>query len=118
MWSAAVTSVVGASYTSVSFLRTLSAGIERRQRATIITMIVMSTAIFLLVGRPVTVLVLVGALNGLLLPVGLGVMLVAAYRRRVVGAYRHPLWLTVVGSLVVAAMTVMAVVTAVTELGR
>ena len=118
MWSAAVTSVVGASYTSVSFLRTLSARIERWQRGTIVAMIVTSTAIFLLVGRPVTVLVLVGALNGLLLPVALGVMLVAAHRRTVVGAYRHPPWLTVVGALVVAAMAVMAVVTAATELGR
>jgi Mn2+/Fe2+ NRAMP family transporter len=118
MWSAAVTSVVGASYTSVSFLRTLSARIERRQRATIVAMIVASTAIFLLVGRPVTVLVLVGALNGLLLPVALGVMLVAAHRRKVVGAYRHPPWLTIVGGIVVTAMAVMAVVTAVTELGR
>ena len=118
MWSAAVTSVVGASYTSVSFVRTLSARIEARQRATIVAMIVASTAIFLLVGRPVTVLVLVGALNGLLLPVALGVMLVAARRRAVVGVYRHPLWLTVVGTLVVAAMAMMAVITAVKELGQ
>jgi Mn2+/Fe2+ NRAMP family transporter len=32
-------------------------------------------------------------------------MLVAAYRKKIVGDYRHPLWLAIVGGLVVLVMT-------------
>lgn len=109
MWAAAVTSVVGASYTSVSFLRTLTPVIERHQSRVIIAFIAASTAIFLLVGRPVQVLVIVGALNGLVLPLGLGILLYAAHRPGIVGAYRHPRSLTVFGTLVAAAVALLAI---------
>jgi Mn2+/Fe2+ NRAMP family transporter len=109
MWAAATTSIVGASFTSVSFLRTLSHAIARHDRAAITAFILFSTGVFLFVGRPVQVLIVVGALNGLILPLGLGVMLVAAHRRGIVGEYRHPLWLTAFGG-VTAALTVLLAV--------
>jgi Mn2+/Fe2+ NRAMP family transporter len=104
MWSAAITSVVGAAYTSVSFLRGLHPLIEARWTRTVIGFIAVSTLIFLVVGRPVRTLILVGALNGLILPLALGTMLVAAYRERVVGAYRHPRVLAAAGAVVALAM--------------
>jgi Mn2+/Fe2+ NRAMP family transporter len=116
MWCAAVTSVVGASYTSVSFLRTLSARVETRQRATIIVFVLVSTAVFLAVGRPVQLLVAAGAANGLILPLALGAMLVAARRRDIVGDYRHPAWMIVFGWAVALAMTAMAAYTITTTL--
>lgn len=108
MWAAAVTSVVGAAYTSVSFLRTLSARCDRYPARAIIAFIALSTLIFLVVGRPVRVLILVGALNGLILPVGLGAMLIAANRQRIVRDYRHPAWLTAAGVVVAVSMAVLA----------
>jgi Mn2+/Fe2+ NRAMP family transporter len=116
MWAAAITSVVGAAFTSVSFLRTISRWIDRHTSATIISFIVLSTAIFLLVGRPVRTLVLVGALNALILPLSVGVMLVAAHRTGIVGDYRHPRWLTVLGTLVAVSMAVLGGHTIVTQL--
>jgi Mn2+/Fe2+ NRAMP family transporter len=107
MWAAAVTSVVGSAYTSVSFLRARTAAAERGWRALVIGFIVLSTLVLLAVGRPVRVLVLVGALNGLILPVSLGAMLVAAHRPAVVGDYRHPRWLTAAGVVVAAAMAAL-----------
>ena len=118
MWAAAVTSVVGASYTSVSFLRSLAAPIERWQRSVIVAFIAISTAIFLAIGRPVQVLVLVGALNGLVLPLALGVMLVAAQRRSIVGDYRNPVWLTVFGVMVTLAVGGLGVYTLVEGVGQ
>jgi Mn2+/Fe2+ NRAMP family transporter len=109
MWAAAITSVVGSSYTSVSFLRSISARIDRAPSHAIIAFIVASTAIFLAVGRPVTVLILVGALNGLILPISLGAMLMAAHRSRIVGDYRHPRWLTAAGAIVAVAMGALGV---------
>lgn len=104
MWAAAITSIVGSAYTSVSFLRSLSGWIERNWRATIVAFIVVSTVVFVLVGQPVKVLIVVGALNGLVLPISLGLMLVAAYRRSIVGDYRHPPLLTAAGIVVAASM--------------
>ncbi len=104
MWSAAITSVVGAAYTSVSFLRGLHPTLERHWTRVVIAFIASAAGLFLLVGQPVRVLVLVGALNGVILPVGLTVMLVAAHRPAVVGTYRHPRWLTWSGAVVALAM--------------
>jgi Mn2+/Fe2+ NRAMP family transporter len=110
MWSAAVTSVVGASYTSTSFLKTLHPYLAR-QRPVIISFIVAATALFLLIGRPVKTLVVVGALNGLILPLALATLLAAARRRDVVGDYRHSRLLLYYGVLVVVIMGSMAAYT-------
>lgn len=105
MWSAAITSVIGSAYTSVSFVKSFHPWLLKNQRQIIIVFILISTAVFLFIGKPVKTLVFVGALNGLILPVSLGVMLLAAYRTTIVKAYKHPLWLTVSGVLVVIFMT-------------
>jgi len=116
MWAAAVTSVVGAAYTSVSFLRSTSAWVGRHSSRVIIGFIVVSTVVFLAVGRPVKVLVAVGAINALILPLSLGAMLLATRRADIVGAYRHPLPLVLAGWLVAVAMAVMGGVTLVRDL--
>jgi Mn2+/Fe2+ NRAMP family transporter len=115
MWAAAITSVVGAAFTSVSFLRTISRWIDRHTAPTIIGFIVLSTAVFLIVGRPVKTLVLVGALNALILPLSVGVMLIAAHRSGIVGDYRHPRSLTVLGAVVAVSMAVLGGHTIVTQ---
>lgn len=107
MWAAAVTSVVGAAYTSVSFIRTFNKTINKHHKWFIVAFIVISTTVFVSVGEPVKVLILVGSLNGLILPIALGVMLVAAYKQKIVGDYKHPLWLTIFGVLIVIAMSYM-----------
>jgi Mn2+/Fe2+ NRAMP family transporter len=99
LWAASITSVVGCSYTSLSFVRTLSAPVERRSREAVAAFIAVSLAIYLLAGRPVRLLILAGALNGLILPATLAVVLVAARRRDLMGAYRHPVSLQAAGWL-------------------
>lgn len=107
MWAAAVTSVIGAAYTSVSFIKTFSTFIDKYQKWFIIGFIAISTTVFVVIGQPVKILVLVGSLNGLILPLALGVMLVAAYKTKIVGDYRQPLWLTIFGVIIVIAMAAM-----------
>lgn len=111
MWAAAITSVVGAAFTSVSFMKTLNKRIEAKTNLTIVAFIVLSTAIFLIVGRPVKILVWAGTLNGFILPVGLALILLASRRASIVGEYRHPLWLQIAGWLVVLIMAGFSVVT-------
>lgn len=118
MWAAAVTSVVGAAYTSVSFFKTFSPKIEKNSRSIIIGFIVISTLCFITIGKPVNLLVLAGALNGLILPIALGALLIGAYKKDIVGDYRHPIWLTVPGIIVVIIMAVMGGYTLVTEIPK
>ncbi len=116
MWAAAMTSIVGSAYTSVSFIRTVRVGWERHSSALIIGFIAVSTVVFVAVGRPVTILILVGALNGLILPVGLGAMLVASGRSQLLNGYRHPRGLAAAGGIVALAMAALGVYTLVTQI--
>ncbi|SFD23696.1 Mn2+ and Fe2+ transporters of the NRAMP family [Chitinophaga sp. CF118] len=111
MWSAAITSVVGAAYTSVSFLKTFHPFIARQEKWFITFFIVFSTIVFIAIGNPVQLLITAGALNGLILPVALAVMLIAATRKRLVHDYRHPVWMQIAGWLVVLIMGWLSVLT-------
>lgn len=118
MWAAAITSVVGSAYTSVSFIRTLRPAWESRTAPLIIAFITLSTTIFLWVGRPVAILILVGALNGLILPFGLAAMLLASRRASLMHGYRHPATLTLAAALVALAMTGAGIYALATELPK
>ncbi|RYE20572.1 MAG: hypothetical protein EOP42_27255, partial [Sphingobacteriaceae bacterium] len=74
----------------------------------IIGFIIISTIIFLGIGKPIKILLTVGAINGFILPISLGIMLIAAYRSKIISSYKQPLWLTVAGVLVVATMAWMS----------
>jgi Mn2+/Fe2+ NRAMP family transporter len=104
LWSAAISSVVGAAYTSVSFFKTFHPALARHERACISGFIVLSTLIFVLVGKPTQLLVFAGAVNGLILPIALAIVLVAAASPRLMGAYRHPRWMLLSGWVVVLIM--------------
>ena len=99
MWSAAITSVIGASYTSTSFLKVMGSWVTRWERWVVCGFIVTSTTVFLVAATtPVKLLVFAGAFNGLILPFGLGILLwIAARRRDLMGGYRYPAWLIGVG---------------------
>lgn len=113
MWAAAITSVIGSAYTSVSFIKTFHARIQKKEKIIIILFIVVSLIIYAFIGNPVKVLIAVGALNGFILPIALAVMLIAAYRKKLVGSYKHPVILLLFGIavvLVTAAMSLFTIV--------
>ena len=102
LFSAGVSSVVGAAYTSVSFLKTLHPFIAKYERQFVVGFIAFSTLMMVIVGNAAALLIIAGAFNGLILPVTLGVMLFAGHKTRIVGTeYKHPMWLTVLGAIVV-----------------
>lgn len=99
---AAITSIIGAAYTSVSFLKTFSSKIAEKENLWTIAFIVISTLVMAFLGKPATLLVLAGALNGLILPVTLGVCLVASQNKKIMGEnYKHPKLLLILGIVVV-----------------
>jgi Mn2+/Fe2+ NRAMP family transporter len=105
LWSAALTSIVGCTYTSVSFLESIWASLARRRGTVVAAFVAASLALFLWLGQPVRLLILAGALNGLILPATLLVTLLAARRRDLLPGYDHPGWLAGAGwaALAVAA---------------
>lgn len=99
LWCAAITSVVGCTYTSMSFLPGAS-----RQDASplsrwigLLLFIIASLAVFLKMGRPADLLVWAGGLNGIVLPVTIFVVLVATRSKSIVGDYAHPRAMTAAG---------------------
>ncbi len=103
LFSAGVSSVVGAAFTSVSFLKTLHPVIAKYERQCVIGFIAFSTLMMVIVGNAAQLLIVAGAFNGLILPITLGVMLIASRSKRIVGEnYNHPIWMIIPGIVVVA----------------
>ncbi len=101
LWSAGLTSVIGASYTSISFVTTQATSPRARSLATVAFIATCAVAYALLDSAPQTLLIFAGAFNGLILPVGFAAVLWVAWRRRdLLRGYRYPLWLKVVGTVV------------------
>lgn len=118
MWAAAISSVIGAAYTSVSFIRSFSPTIENNYRWFVIAFIVFSTVVFAIVGQPVKTLIVVGTLNGLILPITLLVMIIAAHKKSIVGNYKHPLWMSIFGIIVVIMTAYMGILTVMNQLPK
>ncbi|SNR46842.1 NRAMP family divalent metal transporter [Blastococcus mobilis] len=99
LWAASITSVIGASYTSVSFVTSRTHTSDRTRTILVCAFIAVTTLAFVLAGAaPTTLLVFAGAFNGLLLPIGIAVLLWVATRRAdLLNGYRYPRWLLVIG---------------------
>ncbi|MFL0503505.1 NRAMP family divalent metal transporter [Kocuria rhizophila] len=98
LWAAALTSVIGAAFTSISFV-TSSTGSPRTRNLLTVGFVLVCGVIYLVLGQaPQTLLVFAGAFNGLILPFGFAILLWVGWRRRdLLQGYRYPGWLLVVG---------------------
>ena len=98
LWAASITSVIGAAYTSVSFV-TKSSTKDRTRNLITVGFIAFCAVAYLLIGQaPQQLLIFAGAFNGLILPVGFGVLLWVAWRRRdLLHGYVYPKGLLVIG---------------------
>lgn len=101
LFSAGVSSVVGAAFTSVSFLKTLHPVIMKNEKWFVVGFIAFSTLMMVIVGNAAQLLIIAGAVNGLILPISLTCMLAASRSKKIVGDYKHPIWLTVLGVVVI-----------------
>jgi len=111
LWAAAMSSVIGASFTSVSFVATYSRRIREREGLAVGAFVVACCTVFLLAGQtPVTVLVFCGGFNGLVLPIGFTAIMWIAWRRRdLLQGYQYPRWLIAIGGIGLITSWVLAV---------
>lgn len=102
LWAAGITSVIGAAYTSMSFITVFRQSIDERGRnlATVV-FITLSLGIYLLLGTPpAALLVFAGGFNGLILPIGLTIFIYVGWRRAdLMAGYHYPRWLLVLGAI-------------------
>ncbi|BAD66303.1 divalent metal cation transporter [Shouchella clausii] len=101
LFVAAISSVIGCAYTSISFLRSFHPLFSKYNSVFIAGFIAISASIFLTIGQPVTLLIVAGALNGLILPIVLTTILIASRKKEIVGDYHHPTPLLVFGVVTV-----------------
>jgi len=110
LWAAGLSSVIGASYTSLTFVTTQKTDVKLRNWLTV-AFIVVCTILFLFLGAaPQKLLIFAGAFNGLILPIGFAVVMWAAlFRKDLLKGYNYPVWMKVIGVIVLAGTFYMGV---------
>jgi Mn2+/Fe2+ NRAMP family transporter len=109
MWSAAITSVVGSAYTSISFFRSFHPSFEKNEKGMLVGFVLIALIVFITVGKPVKTLVIVGALNGFILPIALALILLASSQKRIIGNYLHPRSLKIIGWIALLATLYLSI---------
>jgi Mn2+/Fe2+ NRAMP family transporter len=109
LWSAAISSVIGASYTSFSFIKHLKFKFIQQERIIISAFIIFTTFVFVLLGKPKELLLMAGLVNGFILPFALAIMLIASRKLPILKQYAYPYWIQMSGWLVVLLMGTMSV---------
>ncbi len=98
LWAAGLTSVIGASYTSITFVTSQNVKPRTRNWMTVIFIAVCAAAFLIMNKAPQTLLIFAGAFNGLILPIGFGVVLWAATMRSdLLHGYKFPKVLLAIG---------------------
>ncbi|WP_090852488.1 NRAMP family divalent metal transporter [Paraliobacillus sp. PM-2] len=109
LWAAGITSAIGASYTTISFFTTFHLKLSKYRKLWIIIFLIFTCSVLISIGRPVLLLILASSFNGLILPITLASILLAAHNKRIIGDYKHPIWLTIFGVIVVILTTYFGV---------
>ncbi len=100
LFAAGLSSVIGASYTSISFVTTQKFAPRTRNFLTVGFIVVCTILFVLLNSAPQKLLIFAGAFNGIILPIAFAMVMWVAFRRRdLLGGVKHPMWLLVVGSI-------------------
>lgn len=114
LFAAGMTSTLGSTFTSISFLNYTENAraqekIAKYNRLFVMGFIIISAAIFYFIGQPAKILVVVGAINGFILPISLAILLIATMKKKITGSYHHPLLLSITGWIVVLFMAYASV---------
>lgn len=100
LWAAGLTSVIGASYTSISFVTTQQTSPRTRNLLTVAFIAACTVAYLILNKAPQALLIFAGAFNGLILPIGFALVLwVATFRTDLLRGYEYPKWLIAIGAV-------------------
>ncbi|EOD9418529.1 NRAMP family divalent metal transporter [Vibrio campbellii] len=109
LFVASITSVVGNSYMAISLIKTLFPIVARNEKAWCVGFIIITSLGTVTMNMPILLLMLAGLVNSIILPIVLGMVLVATRRKDIVGDYKHPAYLTLTGIAIVVVMVASSV---------
>ncbi|TMX42875.1 hypothetical protein DA096_02895 [Vibrio rotiferianus] len=109
LFVASITSVVGNSYMAISLIKTLFPIVARNEKAWCVGFIIITSLGTVTMNMPILLLMLAGLVNSIILPIVLGLVLVATRRKDIVGDYKHPAYLTLTGIAIVVVMAASSV---------
>tara|TARA_Y100000389_G_scaffold205039_1_gene262312 strand:- start:7958 stop:9142 length:1185 start_codon:yes stop_codon:yes gene_type:complete len=104
LFVASITSVVGNSYMAISLIKTLFPIVGRNEELCCVGFIILTSLGTVMLDMPILLLILAGLVNSIILPIVLGMMLLATRRKDIVGDYKHPTYLTLFGFFIVVSM--------------
>ncbi|WP_050907589.1 NRAMP family divalent metal transporter [Vibrio harveyi] len=104
LFVASITSVVGNSYMAISLIKTLFPIVARNEKVWCVGFIIITSLGTVTMNMPILLLMLAGLVNSIILPIVLGMMLVATRRKDIVGDYKHSVYLTFTGIAIVVVM--------------
>jgi Mn2+/Fe2+ NRAMP family transporter len=83
IWAASITSVIGATYTSIGFLADIHPTFINSKKYWSLGFVLVSAIVILFFGKPVNLLLFAGYINGFILPIGLAIILVSLRTNKV-----------------------------------
>jgi Mn2+/Fe2+ NRAMP family transporter len=101
LWAAAITSVIGATYTSFSFFKNLHTTLKNSKIGFILLFIIISLLTYIKVGKPVNLLLFAGYINSFILPLGLTISLLSFKNTSLFGAYKPAIWVVTLAWILV-----------------
>jgi len=100
LFAAGLSSVIGASYTSISFVTTQKVAPRTRNMLTVGFILICAVLFVILNSAPQKLLIFADAFNGIILPIAFAMVMWVAFKRRdLMQGVKHPIWLLVAGSL-------------------
>lgn len=100
LFAAAITSVVGCTYTTISFTTGLYPSLQQYKGVASMGFIGVCGMVFIAIGKPIKLLVWAGALNGMVLPFALFIFLWGSFQKKKSIGYKLPSILRWMGLLI------------------
>ena len=103
LFAAGLSSVIGASYTSITFVTTQKVSPRTRNFLTVGFIVICTILFVILNSAPQKLLIFAGAFNGIILPIAFAMVMWVAFRRRdLTHGVKQPMWLLILGLLALA----------------
>ena len=103
LFAAGLSSVIGASYTSITFVTTQKVSPRTRNFLTVGFIVVCAILFAILNSAPQKLLIFAGAFNGIILPIAFAMIMWVAFKRHdLTHGVKQPMWLLIAGVLALA----------------
>ncbi len=109
IWAASITSVIGATYTSIAFLKGFHPVFEQKKKFFALIFVLISVIAILIFGKPVNLLLFAGYINGFILPVGLAIVLFSIRNNSIFSNFKYPVFLQIIAWLILIILSSFAI---------